>query len=370
MQSFGTTPRKAALAAVLTCLCFPILRFSWDLGRNTLAMILGIPALILMRQNQPWGKAAAGVLLILSTLSDPIGTPVLVVTILLFNMKRSRLTSVLAVLPACLTWGITTFSTLLDVKTISSAIGGQIGDQRFAPYLGLGTFPFFLYLAGPFIPFIYFLAKNNITMNKELLIWTVVSIFMSPFLTLGYRFDVMAFLGLVPMIFLGIFRLRTKRLAILGFLTSVILIFGVSYVAFPPQSPFPYYSLYSPYFQFIPTSIASNTMPIADNYDVMSLLLAHLRNFDCNHVLVVTSQFYDLALTAKLPSCSIQYISLNYTAIPSFVKSLIYQGKTVFFIWWLNRLPLASSSWQTLFELHDGRGDIGLYVNSPSIQTS
>jgi hypothetical protein len=353
--SLGHAPKISALASVLTCLYFPVLRISWDLGRNMLALAFGLPALVLLSRTDKDRNFVIGTLLLIaSVFADPIVSPLVVAVVVLGTKlrlaKKVGLVAV-AVLSIVFALGFGSIQNTVALNT-STSIGF---------YLGINAPLFFAYLLGPLIPFAIVSFWKHRAMNRQLLIWTLASLVVSPFITLGYRFILLSFLALIPLIFFSLSKMRYHTI-VLPVLTIVILFFGVSYVAYGPQSPFVYYNIDVSYHSLVPASLMLNTLTIPQSRGAIQVLSDNQVLKNCgSSALITTTQFFDYAIRSNVPQCAIHNVGLNYTSVAQTANTLAQNGKQVYLVWYQNYTSEFPGI-QNSLEITNASDGIGLFV--------
>ncbi|MHB8565641.1 MAG: hypothetical protein ACYC7D_04925 [Nitrososphaerales archaeon] len=374
VHSITKDPRISFLAAIATCFYFPILRITWDLARNSIALIFGLMALTLFQSKGKSRFALANACLFLAVLSDVIVFPV-VLSVILFG--KSRMKRKLAILlPSVALFSMVVVIYLVAYLQLGSFSGHLnnialalkdyilLNGQSSYEFLGITAPLFFLYLLLPIAPFLIFALAKTRNLNLEFVVWVIVC-FALGFTFPGYRFILLVFVGLVPMIAVQL--LRTRRTRVFKMMFILILFMGFSYATFSAQSPFPYYDVYQPYSYLLPSSLMANSLPISENYATMQILNANILRFDCNSKLITTSAFYDFALKAGVPTCSLT-LRGGYETISNVVEDLIVTasnlaapGRSVYVIWFVPSVSSEPSFWDN-FRLIGSSGDIGLFV--------
>lgn len=148
LHSITKNPKVAFFASLATCFYFPVLRITWDLMDNVLALVFGFACLALIGSPGRKRYALANVLLILSVLSDIVTLPVLIFVII-FRKDSPVRRLIPVIISASMFVAAVAFSpeTLGLQRLALSLVPSPFGYQTLA---GGGTF-FVLYLAAAFI---------------------------------------------------------------------------------------------------------------------------------------------------------------------------------------------------------------------------
>lgn len=354
--------KVAFFAALATCFYFPVLRIAWDLSMNMLSLVFGFGCLTLLGGNGRLRFALANALLVLSVFADIITLPVILFVIIL--RKDSWVRKAVPLVISGLM-----FLAALFYSTVSFGFVRFISLQLLPGgflYLGWNSPLFMLYLAGPVVPFVaLLLVKGPWKVDRELVLWTVGCIALIP-VSLGYRFALLAFFGIVPIIVIRIFSVDPNKL--LKVFLVVVLFLGFSYVAFSSQNPFPYYNLNQKFTDLMPTSLMLNTIPTYENAQVMGILSSNSGLFNCSTKLVTTSIFYDFILAAHVPACSI-YVIGETGNVQADLSELVSYGQghgpsPLYALWFAPTRASAPNFWSAYSSV-EVIGSVGLFVYSP-----
>jgi hypothetical protein len=361
LRRIVNNPNLAFLATVTTNFYFPILRISWDLGRNMLALSLGLAALVLLNKEYPTTRllcAISFILLAASALADPITIPLFAAATLFEGrisiLRRAFLLSILSSLFVIEEAGGS--SLIILSQSISENLNP---NSNF--YLGTGSVLFFIYLIVPVTPFIVYLVKQHrLVLDRRLSIWIMTCLLPSPVLVLGYRFLLLSFLAIIPIITTGLWHCRAP-IRIKATFVFLIFFLGISYAVFQPSAPFPYYSIYRPYLNLMPTSLMSNTLPMPEAHAALNILVSNQQLWSQGFFLITSIQFYDYALRAGVPPNHVINVGnflLNSTTFSSLAQ---LHDKQLSIISFTSQMSTHNEPNQS-FDLIVSEDGIGLYL--------
>ena len=383
---------EAVLLAFFMCVNFMVLRFSWDMWRNSLGLIfylLCFRELTFFDLNRRVGFKLL-LFSLLSATSSELTAVLVAATMCLGGLhkliKIRRLTSftVILFIIGCLS-GVLVFyyAHILQVFTpmppdyplefISGAGGfasfqydyigggGWYGFENYSEAV-LTPIIIFLFISAPILPLLFKQKFECKWVNIFLLTCLIgsVSIIIFPYAAIPVWHRWM-FMLVFPLLFYASKKLSSlgKRLKY-GYFT-LILVFGLGYAVLPPSTPFPYYSISSITYKYIPTSMLQNSISLEDSPSVITVL-----NW------LDTYGFSNSCLMAYEPfmGWSRLYLQGDITIIPyDLSTSMLDLGleyyDNVYVIWWIR-----GTGWYdwtpppSLIEVFSS-GDIAVYIYSP-----
>jgi hypothetical protein len=252
-KSFGSK-NGALFAAMATSFYFPVLRLTWDLQRNVLALALAFLTLWLVDKKSNLSAITGG----LTALSHQLVAPLLGIILFFKSGENKRALHSLAVTSAV--W----------LSILLVAWGPEIGSRMSEAALSSPGIPFptslkalelFLYLSIPILPFLVF--RGGIRKRKETSIFLLSCLILSLLPGfISYRFAMMACIPLVLLASSFAFDRGWKMSLGLGI---VIAVFAASYSLMPAHNPGPYYRppiMWDGSFKYaVPTSMMQSTIP-------------------------------------------------------------------------------------------------------------
>jgi hypothetical protein len=110
-------------------------------------------------------------------------------------------------------------------------------------------------------------------------------------------------------------------------------IVGAAYMTMPPQNPFPLFT-YTPFLNYMPSSLLANSIPLQDSLDALILLAELNATMDQHSVLLAHEAFYGFtALTISGDKFIINYHLGDPMSAVSYAKTLGFEK--IYWIWWL-----------------------------------
>jgi hypothetical protein len=363
----GLPDRAALLGSLFVAIQFPVLRLSWDMPAEVLAISIGILVLSLVSSRKGWSKyLLVGSLLVVAWLAHQVVLLSLLPCVFYEAYKswrKSNLTSAVflfaSTLPALLFmgWNVSILQGLPTDNPVPPGVrvwfltsnNYSAGISPFANYLLLyGSYAailltvvgFLLYLYVPLLPALAFLRKKS----GPLAIWSFALTLMaiSPVFSPTFALDlwyIWAFLISVPLCLIavpGFIRLLKKARQVKPLLLIVIIggyaVLGAGFMVLPPQKPFIYFYK-SPFLEYAPSSMLANTVPLQDSLDALSLLTVLNSTIDQRSVLLVHDAFYGFAaLTFSGDKNIIDYNLGTAMSGVSYAEQLGFQR--IYWIWW------------------------------------
>jgi hypothetical protein len=348
-------PDKQALGgALLTSLYFVTLRVSWDMYRNMLGLtfiLLSLP-LIGGDLKGPRRQVLLSVLVVLAVASDPLTgviALVLVGTKALIGLTKHRgefTWMVKVALP-----GTVLFLAIVYTGLIMTGLG-LVSEQTAVPTvsgvdLNLG-FLVYVYLA--LVPLVVIGLRK--IRNLELRIWSIFCIgivltallpFFGPIVQ-SYRWSLLLDIPLCIFAAAGLYKVvesfppriglgRNLHRLVLPAFSTVLIVSAMLYIAVPAQQAAVFYTAYP---EQLPTSMVQNTIPMSDLGNLRTLLDSAAARIGPTTVLITHQAIYGWA-RAYLPSLNDRIINYQYNSPLTGVEMAKSNGySSILMIWWTN----------------------------------
>ena len=360
--------KVALLGAFFVAIQFPVLRMSWDMPSETLAAALGILILCIVakKQNSPRDYALITSLLVLTWLAHQVVLLSLLPCIYYKALKSAKngdsqsalrlsATSIPALL--FLAWNATILQGAPVVLPKGSGVNVWFfwtepyptSVAVFVNYLaGFGSYWFILLTVAGFLLYLYAPLLPPLALQRKreplIIVWAsallllAINPLLSPSFAIQfwYLWAIVLSVPLTLAAFSGFVRILRKARAIGYFLMILLLlvysILGVGFIAQPPARPFIYYNN-SPFLNYSPSSMLSNTMPLQDSLDTLKLITFLNQTMNHNSVLLVHESFYGFAAMGITGEKNIiDYHLGNPTEAALYARQLGFG--TVYWIWW------------------------------------
>jgi hypothetical protein len=318
--------RKSFLIVLVSALYFVSLRFSWDMYKNTLGYAFFL--LALTRLGNPQRLRETFVLLTLTGLcalaSEFTSTLLTMMALLLFGWERAKARR--WDVPALLVAGICGVATLyyghllLAQPSLPTPLapfqqsggilynyvgleeGGFVYKDLSDIYLSVLTLATVLFL--PVAPF----AVYGFFKERRLLLWSFTlvvgsfSIAVYPFAAIPFWHRWLMMLVFPTLFFATAGAIKAGRRVLVTFI-GLLTVMAVAYVALPPDSALPYYTMPQA-LRYVPSSMMQNTIPILDCPDVVRVASWIDSQNISSGVLVENIRFYGWArlLVESMPA--------------------------------------------------------------------
>jgi hypothetical protein len=389
-KGLGWSPKKSIAVAFLGTLYFVALRVSMDSLRNMLGLVFFFVVLTLYSRGERNGYSRKLYALIsLSMVPVVLSHQLVTVTMLgvfaftigyklLRKEQAKAIRLVLAVLPATALFLMVLFlfTSVSEFRLIfgfSNATDGWLALFGFDSYpaMLLSEAGFFFYCFLPLLPLL--LLGIWRLKNFQLRSWIVVSLFLlfvpmvSPsnlrwvlMLTYPLSFCVIEAISRLKSVSWKRFGLNLRRIVII-YLVLMVSIFSFGFMLMTPENPFPYFDQpINDYVYQIPTSMQQNTVSKIDCADTVNALEWLQKNMGNSTFLLTHRAFYGWAM---LKINADQLILYEYDNPVKAANNIVQQGHNkIYLIWWINGQgwygqPSVSSSFEEVYH----SGEIAIY---------
>ncbi len=384
--------KGAVLLTFFACIYFMVLRFSWDMWRNTLGLIFYFMCLreLTFFDLNKGSLVKLLSLSLLSATSSELTAVLVAVTLCLGGLhkliKTRRLTSfiiVLFIIGSLCSLFIVYYAHILKVFSPIPPdyplefISGGAGFTPFPyNYIGVGDWygfeNYFEAVSTPILLFLFISAPILPLLFKQRFEYKYVNIFLFTCLIGSFSIIILPyaaipvwhrwmFMLIFPLLFYASKKLSQldKRLKY-GYFT-LILVFGLGYAVPPSSTAFPYYSISPVTYKYIPTSMLQNSIPLEDSPSVVEVLNWLNTHSVSNSCLMAYEPF---------TGWSRLYTSSNITVIPfNLSVEMLNLGlkyySHVYVIWWIR--GVGWYNWEPPLYLVENYtyGRIALYSYSP-----
>jgi len=374
-------PDKQALGgALITSLYFVTLRISWDLYRNMLGLTFILLSLPLIEDMKgPRKQVLLSAIIVLAVAADQLTGVIALVLVgtrgligLTKNQRDEFARMVKVALPGALLFLATAYAGLI-VPGI-----GLVRQQTPVPTINSASlslgFLGYAYLA--LVPLILIGLRR--VRNIELRIWTLFCIgtvvtailpFFGPIVE-SYRWSLLLDIPLCIFAASGVHRIvasvhpriewvtKFHRLIVPTF-STVLMLSAMLYIALPAQQAIFFYTAYP---GLLPTSMIQDTIPMSDLGNLKALLDSAATRIDSGTVLITHQAIYGWA-RAFFPSLDNRVINYQYNGPLTGVDMARSEGfSSILMIWWVN-----GSGWHNQPNVPGGfrvllqKGDLALY---------
>lgn len=367
-ETQGFAKKIALLGAFFVAIQFPVLRMSWDMPSETLAAATAILTIaILARKKNSFREYALITALLVITW---LGHQVVLLSVLPCIFYKALKSLRKGDSEAALKLSATSIPTLLFLAWNLTILQGaptvlpkgagvemwffwtnpySAGISPFVNYLtAFGSYwiilltvaGFLLYLYAPLLPPLMLQRpREPLTMVwlAAVLLLAVNPLFSPAFaIQFWYIWAIVLSVPLSLAAFSGFMRILRKARSISYSLVILLLlsysILGAGFMALPPERPFIYFAN-SPFLDYSPSSMLSNTMPLQDSLGAVKLIAFLNETMDHRSVLLVHESFYGLAAQGITGDKNIiDYHLGNVTEAALYAQQLGF-GK-IYWIWW------------------------------------
>jgi hypothetical protein len=369
-RNSGLSSRLCVLGAFFTIIQYSVLRLSWDMFSESLALSFGLFTLILMlapRLSLPKSVAVSLMLVATGLANQMVLLTLLPIacyrTVKVSSAGRSKILALAAILIPSLAFLFWSWKILQGASAFPAAQGVKVwffwsnsssaGISPFANYLALFNYPdlvavvtgFLLFLYLPLLPWIRRKSVHGLVSN-----WTLISLLVvvSPLILPWFTFDlwylwaitlsvplsIIAFQGLAGFADrIGNLRGGRLRALVLVLLLMPYVVVGAGYMTLPPERPVPIFA-YPAFLSYVPSSMLANSVPLHDSLDALTLLAKLNATMDQHSVLLVHEAFYGFtALSISGDKFIINYHLGDPMSAVSYAKTLGFEK--IYWIWWL-----------------------------------
>jgi hypothetical protein len=376
--------RQALGGALLTSLYFVTLRVSWDMYRNMLGLTFILLSLPLIGGDLKGHRRQAllSVLVVLAVASDPLTgviALVLVGTKALISLTRQHRDEFRGMVKVALP-GTVLFLAIVYTGLVMTGLG-LVSQQAPVPTgssigLNLG-FLVYAYLA--LVPLVVIGLRR--VRNVELRIWSLFCIgivltallpFFGPVVQ-SYRWSLLLDIPVCVFAAAGLYKVvesfppriglgRNLHRLVLPTFSAVLIVSAILYMALPAQQAAVFYTAYP---EQLPTSMVQDTIPLSDLGNLRALLDSAAARIGPTTVLITHQAIYGWA-RAYLPSLNDRIINYQYNSPLTGVEMAKSNGySSILMIWWTN-----GNGWHNQpyvpsgFETLVANGDLALYTYS------
>ena len=338
---------KALIFSLLTSFYFIILRLSWDLHRNVLGLSL---ALLMLSVVYGWWsfKVRSSLslsLAVLTALAHQLCPLILVSALLPRILRRCRLSIAVASVSLVFWLSIVYASSIASSRGLYNQLLSYLAllapsiEQLFP--VGLSALEFLAYAVMPLIPFLAYSIMRGIKQRCDFRFllpafsWLAFCIVMTPFMSFGYRFVLLAPIPIIMMT--TAFSGKKVTMA----LSAIVLMLGLGYTLCSAYSPFPYFNepiMWRQEFKYaIPTSILQNTVPLEDSPSLARIMktatsIAYSR---AKSIFLISRPMLGYALLSGLPKDKIVVYGDPIERNSSIMASYLKEGYEVYLVWWM-----------------------------------
>jgi hypothetical protein len=365
------TARVALFGSLFVVTQFPVLRLSWDMLSELLAVSIGVLALLLLRARSysPRRSLVLGSMLVLAGLAHQIVLVSLLPCVCYKAFKSGRTANtktaivlLSAILPSVLFLGWNwrflqnapeAFPIAPGVKLwFLNTISSSTGISPFANYITqFGSYQRTLVTVIGFLTFLYVPLLPALVKRRRkssfMMAWALILLLMAagPVLYPNFALDLwylwaitlsipawlMAFPGFAELLRRA--RVRKGGILLVLLIISPYAAISVGFMARPPESPFIYFSG-SSFLAYSPSSMLSNTVSLQDSFDALKLLASLNMTMDQKSVLLVHEAFYGFAaLSITGDKNIIDYLLGKPTDGLALANQLGFTR--IYWVWWL-----------------------------------
>ena len=390
-RGLGWSSRKSLATALFGTLYFVALRVSWDSLRNMLGLVFFFVVLTLFslseRKGYSWKSCVALSLSMVAVVLSHQLVSVIMLGVFAFTVgyklirrKQAKATRlVLVYLPAALLF-LAMFFLVHSVSEFRLIFGFSNANDGWLSLFGFSSYPtmllseagFFFYCFLPLLP-LMFVGIWRLK-NFQIRSWLVVSLILlfvpmvSPsnlrwilMLTYPMAFCVVEALSRLKSVSWKRFGFTLRRIGII-YLVLIVSVLSLGFMLMPPQNPFPYFSQpVNGYIYQIPTSMQQNTIPKAYCADTVNALQWFRDHVDTGGALLTHRAFYGWAM---LTVNAEQIVLYEYDNPANAAQTVAREGQSkIYLIWWINGegwygQPTVPSSFEEVYH----SGEIAIYI--------
>jgi len=367
---------KSLLFVIITSIYFVSLRVSWDLFRNTLALVILFPSLVVNNNLSNHRRVALLSVLVWLVVATHLLVGTLLLGIMIFQileLRGHRLPRTLAILPGGLQ-----FTTSLAGFQLQGTNLFTLQNSAAEP---LASYAFLIYIILPLLPMATFGFRQ--VRNKLLRYWTLVCIVgvvisTTPIATSSeiVTSDRWALMTCIPIAIFAVegftrLNLRYKTIHITVNRTlqaswiSLILVLSVSFLILPAAQALPYFDY------FAPTSMLQSTVPLQDSQSIVAAINWLSINGKPSAAIMADHAMYgwfreyfhgNISVISFVPGITLQQE----------LEQTLQKGYTnVYTIWWVDHLGLYGEPTVPVgFALAHMEDRIGVFIYVQSSATS
>ena len=390
-KGLGWSSKKRFATALLGTLYFVALRISWDSLRNMLGLAFFFVALTLFTMSEREGYsrkryALLSLSMVAVVLSHQLASVVMLgvftftIGYKLFRRENARaIRLILIYLPAALLFLVVFFllpsvSEFRLIFSFSNSTDGWLSLFGFSSYpsMLLSEAGFFFYCFLPLLPLL--LLGIWRLKNFQLRSWMLLSLILlfvpmvSPsnlrwvlMLTYPLAFCAVEAVSRLKSVSWKRFGFTLQRIGIV-YLVLIVSILSLGFMLMTPENPFPYFTKpVDGYIYQIPASMLQNTVPKIDCGDTVNALQWFKNNTDSGALLLTHRAFYGWAMLTVNAN---QLVLYEYDNPTSAAKTEVQQeASKLYLIWWVNGhgwygQPTMPSSFGEVYQ----SGEIAIYL--------